>query len=41
MESDISVRALTMMTEDAWSSSEIQKAQLEDPDIRLIMEKKL
>ncbi|GBN59646.1 Retrovirus-related Pol polyprotein from transposon 297, partial [Araneus ventricosus] len=29
METDISVKVLT--TEDAWSSSEVQKAQLEDP----------
>ncbi|GBN02728.1 Retrovirus-related Pol polyprotein from transposon 297 [Araneus ventricosus] len=39
METDISVRILT--TEDAWSSSEVQKAQLEDPAIRPILEKKL
>ncbi|GBM33388.1 hypothetical protein AVEN_169920-1 [Araneus ventricosus] len=38
---DISVRALTMTTEDTWSSSEIQEAQLENPDIRPIMEKKI
>ncbi|GBN21411.1 hypothetical protein AVEN_246369-1 [Araneus ventricosus] len=30
-----------MTTEDTWSVSEIQKAQLEDPDIRPILEKKL
>ncbi|GBM56793.1 hypothetical protein AVEN_38358-1 [Araneus ventricosus] len=30
-----------MTAEDAWSESEIQKAQLEDPDIRPILEKKL
>ncbi|GBN25236.1 Retrovirus-related Pol polyprotein from transposon 297 [Araneus ventricosus] len=39
METDISVKVLT--TEDAWSSSEVQKAQLEDPAIRLILERKL
>ncbi|GBM67676.1 hypothetical protein AVEN_236772-1 [Araneus ventricosus] len=32
-ETDISVRALRVTTEDTWSVSEIQKAQLEDPDI--------
>ncbi|GBN57458.1 hypothetical protein AVEN_123853-1 [Araneus ventricosus] len=41
METDISVNALTMTTEDSWSSSEIQKAQLEDPDIRPILKMKL
>ncbi|GBM09400.1 hypothetical protein AVEN_184100-1 [Araneus ventricosus] len=30
-----------MSTEDTWSLSEIQKTQLEDPDIRPILEKKL
>ncbi|GBN54727.1 hypothetical protein AVEN_48045-1 [Araneus ventricosus] len=39
METDISVKVL--ITEDAWSSSEVQKAQLEDPAIRSILEKKL
>ncbi|GBM32909.1 Retrovirus-related Pol polyprotein from transposon 412 [Araneus ventricosus] len=39
METDISVKVLT--TEDPWSSSEVQKAQLEDPAIRTILEKKL
>ncbi|GBM61469.1 Retrovirus-related Pol polyprotein from transposon 297, partial [Araneus ventricosus] len=39
METDISVIVLT--TEDAWSSSEVQKAQLENPAIRPILEKKL
>ncbi|GBN56012.1 Retrovirus-related Pol polyprotein from transposon opus [Araneus ventricosus] len=39
METDISVKVLT--TEDPWSSSEVQKAQLEDPAIRPILEKKL
>ncbi|GBM89606.1 Retrovirus-related Pol polyprotein from transposon 297, partial [Araneus ventricosus] len=39
METDISVKVLT--TEDAWSSSEVQKAQLEDSDIRPILERKL
>ncbi|GBM71344.1 hypothetical protein AVEN_4654-1 [Araneus ventricosus] len=41
METDISVRALRTTTEVTWSVSEIQKAQVEDPDIRPIMEKKL
>ncbi|GBM28706.1 hypothetical protein AVEN_116715-1 [Araneus ventricosus] len=40
-ETDISVRELTMTTEDTWSSNDIQKAQLEDPDIRPILKKKL
>ncbi|GBL55751.1 hypothetical protein AVEN_107238-1 [Araneus ventricosus] len=40
-ETNISVRALRMTTEDTWPVSEIQKAQLEDRDIRLILEKKL
>ncbi|GBM29206.1 Retrovirus-related Pol polyprotein from transposon 412 [Araneus ventricosus] len=39
METDISVKVL--VTEDPWSSSEVQKAQLEDPAIRPILEKKL
>ncbi|GBN33120.1 Retrovirus-related Pol polyprotein from transposon 297 [Araneus ventricosus] len=39
METYISVKVLT--NEDPWSSSEIQKAQLEDPAIRPILEKKL
>ncbi|GBM18137.1 Retrovirus-related Pol polyprotein from transposon 297 [Araneus ventricosus] len=39
METDISVKVLT--TEDALFSSEAQKAQLEDPAIRPILEKKL
>ncbi|GBM79924.1 Transposon Ty3-I Gag-Pol polyprotein [Araneus ventricosus] len=39
METDISVKVLT--TEDAWSSSEVQKAQIEDPAIRPILEKKI
>ncbi|GBN24865.1 hypothetical protein AVEN_124795-1 [Araneus ventricosus] len=39
METDISVKVLT--TEDSWSSSEVQKAQLEDPAVRPILEKKL
>ncbi|GBN68513.1 Retrovirus-related Pol polyprotein from transposon 297, partial [Araneus ventricosus] len=39
IETDISVKALT--TEDAWSSSEVQKARLEDPAIRPILERKL
>ncbi|GBM09379.1 hypothetical protein AVEN_184086-1 [Araneus ventricosus] len=41
VEANISVRALTMSTEDTWSLSEIQKAQLEDTGIRTILEKKL
>ncbi|GBM67443.1 hypothetical protein AVEN_265397-1 [Araneus ventricosus] len=41
MQTDISVRALRMITGDTWSSSEIHKAQLEDPDNRPIKEKKL
>ncbi|GBN55896.1 hypothetical protein AVEN_82674-1 [Araneus ventricosus] len=41
IETDISVRALRMTAEDNWSESEIQKTQLEDPDIRQILEKKL
>ncbi|GBL53910.1 hypothetical protein AVEN_175751-1, partial [Araneus ventricosus] len=40
-ETDISVEALTMATENRWSLSEIQKAQLEDPDIRPILKMKL
>ncbi|GBM83655.1 hypothetical protein AVEN_160822-1 [Araneus ventricosus] len=39
METDISVKVVTI--EDPWSSSEVQKAQLEDPAIRPILEKKL
>ncbi|GBM18797.1 hypothetical protein AVEN_30201-1 [Araneus ventricosus] len=39
METDISVKVLT--TEDPWSSNEVQKAQLEDPAIKPILEKKL
>ncbi|GBM97051.1 Retrovirus-related Pol polyprotein from transposon 297 [Araneus ventricosus] len=39
METDISVKVLK--AEDAWSSCEIQKEQLEDPAIKLILEKKL
>ncbi|GBN04181.1 hypothetical protein AVEN_188652-1 [Araneus ventricosus] len=39
METDISVKVLT--TEDPWSSSEVQKAHLENPAIRPILEKKL
>ncbi|GBL87992.1 hypothetical protein AVEN_133667-1 [Araneus ventricosus] len=40
-EKDISVEALTMATENRWSLSEIQTAQLEDPDIRPILKMKL
>ncbi|GBO07223.1 hypothetical protein AVEN_225112-1, partial [Araneus ventricosus] len=39
METDISVKVLTI--EDPWSSSEVQKAHLEDPVIRPILVKKL
>ncbi|GBN10046.1 Transposon Ty3-I Gag-Pol polyprotein [Araneus ventricosus] len=39
METDISVKVLT--TEDAWSSSEVQNAQLEDAAVRPILETKL
>ncbi|GBM76646.1 Retrovirus-related Pol polyprotein from transposon 297 [Araneus ventricosus] len=39
IETDMSVKVLT--TENPWSSSEIQKAQLEDPAIRPILEKKI
>ncbi|GBM62527.1 Retrovirus-related Pol polyprotein from transposon 297 [Araneus ventricosus] len=41
MERDISVKVLTTTTVDPWSSCDIQKAQLEDPAIKLILEKKL
>ncbi|GBN51713.1 hypothetical protein AVEN_152017-1, partial [Araneus ventricosus] len=41
METDISVEALTMTTENRWSLSEIKKAQLEDTDIRPILKMKL
>ncbi|GBM94250.1 Transposon Ty3-I Gag-Pol polyprotein, partial [Araneus ventricosus] len=41
MERDISVKVLTTTTVDPWSSCEIQKAQLEDPAIKPILEKKL
>ncbi|GBM44291.1 hypothetical protein AVEN_23344-1 [Araneus ventricosus] len=41
METDISVEALTMTTEDRWSLSEIPKAQLEDPEIKPILKMKL
>ncbi|GBL73296.1 hypothetical protein AVEN_175240-1 [Araneus ventricosus] len=40
-ETDIAVEALTLTTENRWSLSEIQKAQLEDPDIRPILKMKL
>ncbi|GBM09108.1 hypothetical protein AVEN_5290-1 [Araneus ventricosus] len=40
-ETDTSVEALTMTTENRWSLSENQKAQLEDPDIRPILKMKL
>ncbi|GBL98849.1 hypothetical protein AVEN_165692-1 [Araneus ventricosus] len=41
METDISVKVLTTITDNPWSSSRVQKAQLEDPAIRPILEKKL
>ncbi|GBM71467.1 Retrovirus-related Pol polyprotein from transposon 297 [Araneus ventricosus] len=41
MERDISVKVVTTTTVDPWSSCEIQKAQLEDPAIKPILEKKL
>ncbi|GBO07942.1 hypothetical protein AVEN_215829-1 [Araneus ventricosus] len=40
-ETDISVEALTKATENRWSLSRIQKAQMEDPDIRPILKMKL
>ncbi|GBO07923.1 hypothetical protein AVEN_251878-1 [Araneus ventricosus] len=40
-ETDISVEALTKATENRWSLSQIQKAQMEDPDIRPILKMKL
>ncbi|GBL95445.1 hypothetical protein AVEN_154834-1 [Araneus ventricosus] len=41
MKTDISVKVLIKTTVDPWSSCEIQKAQLEDPAIKPILEKKL
>ncbi|GBN90817.1 Retrovirus-related Pol polyprotein from transposon 297 [Araneus ventricosus] len=41
IEIDTSVKVLTTTSVDPWSSCEIQKAQLEDPAIRPILEKKL
>ncbi|GBN44541.1 Transposon Ty3-G Gag-Pol polyprotein [Araneus ventricosus] len=41
METDISVKVLTTTTVDPWCSCVIQKAQLEDPAIKPILEKKL
>ncbi|GBN64740.1 hypothetical protein AVEN_173987-1 [Araneus ventricosus] len=41
MEIDISVKVLTTTSVDTWSSCEIQKAHLEDPNIKPILEKKL
>ncbi|GBO02543.1 Retrovirus-related Pol polyprotein from transposon 297 [Araneus ventricosus] len=41
MEIDISVKVLTTASVDPWSSCEIQKAHLEDPNIKPILEKKL
>ncbi|GBN82991.1 Transposon Ty3-G Gag-Pol polyprotein [Araneus ventricosus] len=41
MEIDISVKVLTTTSADPWSSCEIQKSQLEDPNIKPILEKKL
>ncbi|GBM17553.1 Retrovirus-related Pol polyprotein from transposon 297 [Araneus ventricosus] len=41
MEMDISVKVLTTASVGPWSSCEIQKAQIEDPNIKPILEKKL
>ncbi|GBN00564.1 hypothetical protein AVEN_171346-1 [Araneus ventricosus] len=41
METDISMEALTLKIEDIWPLREIQKAQLKDSDIRLILKMKL
>ncbi|GBM68001.1 hypothetical protein AVEN_218854-1 [Araneus ventricosus] len=41
METNISVKDLTRTTVEPWSSCEIQKAQLEDPAIKQILEKKI
>ncbi|GBM53776.1 Retrovirus-related Pol polyprotein from transposon 297 [Araneus ventricosus] len=41
IETDTSVKVLTTTFVDPWSSCEIQKAQLEDPAIKPILEKKL
>ncbi|GBN32419.1 Retrovirus-related Pol polyprotein from transposon 297 [Araneus ventricosus] len=41
MDTNISFKVLTSATVDPWSSCEIQKAQLEDPAIKPILEKKL
>ncbi|GBM48452.1 Transposon Ty3-I Gag-Pol polyprotein [Araneus ventricosus] len=41
IEIDTSVKVLTATSVDPWSSCEIQKAQLEDPAIKTILEKKL
>ncbi|GBN71321.1 Retrovirus-related Pol polyprotein from transposon 297 [Araneus ventricosus] len=41
IETDTSVKVLTTASVDPWSSCEIQKAQLEDPTIKPILEKKL
>ncbi|GBM03364.1 hypothetical protein AVEN_256908-1 [Araneus ventricosus] len=41
IETDTSVKVLTTTSVDPWSSCEIQKAQLEDPAIKPILEKKL
>ncbi|GBM75402.1 Transposon Ty3-I Gag-Pol polyprotein, partial [Araneus ventricosus] len=41
IETDTSVKVLTTTSVDLWSSCEIQKAQLEDPAIKTILEKKL
>ncbi|GBN01694.1 hypothetical protein AVEN_134301-1 [Araneus ventricosus] len=41
IETDTSVKVLTTTSVDPWSSCEIQKAQLEDPAIKTILEKKL
>ncbi|GBN08912.1 hypothetical protein AVEN_255588-1 [Araneus ventricosus] len=41
METDISVEALPMTAKDRWILSEIQKAQLEHPEIRPVLKMKL
>ncbi|GBN89656.1 hypothetical protein AVEN_274095-1 [Araneus ventricosus] len=41
IETDITVKVLKTTSVDPWSSCEIQNAQLEDPPIKLILEKKL
>ncbi|GBM74686.1 hypothetical protein AVEN_77552-1 [Araneus ventricosus] len=41
MKREVCVRTLTLTTEDTWFSSEIQRARMEDPDIRPILKRKL